>query len=120
PTDAAAANATANTALERVPRAVDAAGGVAYWHSGESAVVTRSHLPGEAVRLPLPAAPTDLIVGRDGILYLAVAGGVRLHDLRGRWDDVLVDTGDLEPWRLSAAAAGGVWVMERTSGRLGR
>ena len=80
-----AAFAAANTALEAIPRAVDIHDGVARWNGGAGAIVVRSHLPGDALLLPLPEAPTDLCVGANGVLYLALSDRVHLHDLRGRW-----------------------------------
>ena len=120
PADPPAANAAANSALERVPRTLDELGSVAYWNAGAGAVVARSHLPGEAVLLPLGEAPTDIVAGSDGVLYVALPGGVRLHDLRGRWEDVTVEAPGFVPWRLAADPRGGVWVLERGRGRLAR
>lgn len=120
PANPAAANATANTALERVPRTVDDVGSVAYWGTAASAVVARSHLPDQAVRLPLDEAPTDIAAGHDGVLYVAVADAIRMHDLRGRWADVAVDVPGFIPWRMAADPRGGVWVLERSRGRLAR
>ena len=45
PADPSAALAAATSALERVPRAVDSLGGVAYWNATAGAIVSRSHLP---------------------------------------------------------------------------
>jgi phage tail-like protein len=120
PGDAAAAHAAANTALERVPRALDEVDALAWWSPGDSAVVARSTLPGTAVLLPLPEAPTDLVVGFDGALYAVGSGGVRMHDLRGRWEDVSVEAAGFTPWRAAADPRGGVWLLERSSGRLAR
>src|SRR5687767_4632477 len=110
--------AAANTALEAIPRAVDIHGGVARWNGGAGAIVVHSHLPGDALLLPLPEAPTDLGVGANGVLYLALSDRVHLHDLRGRWADDEVRLEGFTPWRIEADA-GGVWVLER-AGRLAR
>jgi phage tail-like protein len=113
-----AAFAAANTAVEAVPRAADVHGAVARWDAAAGAIVVRSHLPDEAVRLPLPEAPSDLCVGPDGVLYVALADRVHLHDLRGRWADEAVRLAGFAPWRIEADA-GGLWVLER-GGRLAR
>jgi phage tail-like protein len=52
-------------------------------------------------------------------------GGILMHDLRGRWRDVLVPprnapAGGFTPWRICAAFPGGVWALDRTSGRIAR
>ena len=114
-----AAFAAAQAALDRVPRAVDALGSVARWDEAASAVVVRTPLPGgewlpDQVLMPLAAAPTDLCSGADGVLYAALPGAVRLHDLRGRWADLSVSLAGLSPWRLAPAADGGVWAIERS------
>ncbi|QSA98401.1 phage tail protein [Methylococcus sp. EFPC2] len=118
--ESAAAFALANTALERVPRALDPLGTLAYWNGAANAVVARSTLPDEAVTLPLAGAPTDLLVGCDGVLYCALNDAIRMHDLRGRWADQTVAATGFAPWRLAAHPDGGVWVLERASGRLAR
>jgi phage tail-like protein len=120
PPDAAASFAVANNALEQVPRAVDAQGAVAHWNQAANAIVARSHLPDEAITLSLEAAPTDLAVGHDGVLYCALPDAIRMHDLRGRWGDVTLAAAGFVPWRLAPDPAGGVWVLERASGRLAR
>jgi phage tail-like protein len=117
PADAFAA---AQAALERVPRAIDALDCVARWDGATSSVLVKSALPDEALLLTLGEAPTDLCTGADGVLYLALPGGVRLHDLRGRWSDATVALAGFVPWRLAPAADGGVWALERSSGRLAR
>ena len=118
--DTATAQATAQAALAAVPRAIDALESVARWDDASGSVLVHSSLPDDAVMLPLPAPPTDLCAGADGVLYVAAADGVRLHDLRGRWDDVVVSLAGFVPWRLAAAADGGAWVLEQGSGRLAR
>lgn len=131
----ASAFAAAISALELTPRAVDAIGSVARWDEAASAIVVHSPLPQTAmllpdtVLLPLAERPTDLCVGHDGVLYVALAGAVLLHDLRGRFADTRIDGEGFAPWRLAAIAprpggcaddAGGVWLLERGSGRLAR
>lgn len=120
PADPTAALAAAASALEVIPRAIDGQGAVAYWNAGANAVVARSYLPNEAITLPLDATPSDIAVGFDGVLYCALPDSVRMHDLRGRWADVTVAAPGFAPWRLAAHASGGVWVLERGSGRLAR
>lgn len=120
PADLVANEAAARAALDVVPRALDAEGAVATWHAPSNAIVVRSHLPEAAIALPLPDAPTDLCVGTDGVLYVALPGRVRMHDLRQRWADVDVSEPGFGPWRMAAHPSGGVWVLERSSGRLAR
>lgn len=122
PADAFAA---AQAALEQVPRAVDALESVARWDAASGTVIAASRLPGDAAAsevtlLSLAEPPRDLCTGADGVLYLALPGRVRLHDLRGRWADAEVGLAGFEPWRLAPHADGGAWVLERSSGRLAR
>lgn len=112
------AHGIAAGAVDVTPRAVDRNGAVARWDGAAGAVVVRSHLPGDAVLLPLAEAPRDVCVGPDDVLYLTLAGRVRLHDLRGRWADEDVVLPGFEPWR-TAAVAGSLWVLDR-AGALAR
>lgn len=118
---AAEAFARAQAALEQVPRAIDAVGSVASWDAAAGAVLAQSPaLAGAAVRLALDAAPTDLCAAPDGVLYAAVEGRIHLHDLRGRFDDLRIGLPGFTAWRLAPADDGGVWALERSSGRLAR
>ncbi|MDP2074333.1 phage tail protein [Hydrogenophaga sp.] len=121
PADPVASRSAALLALNEVPRALDAQGVVCSWHAPSQAIVVRSaHLPEAAIALPLDAVPTDLCVGGDGVLFVALPGRVLLHDLRRRWAAVDVTEPGFAPWRLAAHPDGGVWVLERGSGRLAR
>lgn len=125
PSHPSAAFAAANSALEQIPRAVDQFDAVAYWDEEAKVIAVKSHLPEPAVALALSERPSDLCVGADAVLYVALPDGVLMHDLRGRWADVLVPPvdappGGFTPWRLAAAFPGGVWVLERASGRLAK
>lgn len=120
PTDPGAAFAAANAALERVPMATDSCGGSARWDPARNAVLAASQLPGEVERLSLSSDPSDLLVDREATLYLVGATGVRLHDLRARWPDHTVHHDDFAPWRAAAHREGGLWLVERGSGRIAR
>ncbi|MBE0623298.1 MAG: phage tail protein [Burkholderiales bacterium] len=125
PADPSAAFAAANSALERIPRALDQFDAVAYWNEDARVIAVKSYLPETGVALPLNERPSDLCVGADAVLYVALPEGVLMHDLRGRWADVLVTptdapAGGFAPWRLTTAFPAGVWVLERDSGRLAR
>ncbi len=120
PANPTAHEAAARAALDVVPRALDAEGVVCTWWGPANGIVVRSHLPDAARALLLPQAPTDLAIGADGVLYVALPGRVLMHDVRGRWADVEVTTSGFLPWRLCCDPAGGAWVLERDSGRLAR
>ena len=74
-----------------------------------------------AILDPQPTEITDVVIGEDDILYVAIGGTVRLHDLRGRWPDATVAVPG-GAWRLAAAARGGVYVLgaRATGSPLGR
>ena len=114
------AAAIAATALERLPRSIDRHGAIARWDEAAMAIVAVSHLPEVATLLSLAERPQDFAVGFDDVLYVALAERLLLHDLRGRWPDTVLPTPGFQAWRIAADPAGGVWLLERASGRLGR
>ncbi len=120
PIDPIADAAVAVSALERIPRALDANGAVGRWDQNAKAIVVRGLLPREAVSLPLEETPKDFAVGLDGIVYVLLSDRIRLHDLRDRWPDETVPTDGFVPWRLAPDGDGGIWTVERSTGRLAR
>lgn len=111
--------------LEEVRAARDAFGTTARWSASERAVVATGALPGE-VPIATTAGrqtPSDLALGHDGVLYLAVEGAetgeVALLDRRRRREGALVRADGFRPWRIAADPAGGVWVLDRHARRLG-
>ena len=125
--DTAASLAAATSALERIPATRDVYGAVARWVEQADAegnvgaiVVSSPNLPDPAERLRLQQRPTDIAIGHDDVLYIAVPNGVILHDLRARFPSELARLAGYTPWRLSTDKRGGAWLLERTSGRIAR
>jgi phage tail-like protein len=118
----------AQARLAAVPQALDEFGSAAWWDAGSASVRVRSRLPEAAPAYTPPpgAAPTDLAVGFDGVLYLAVDGGVVMADLRDRWAplgvprDAAADAAGFNAWRLAADPAGGAWAIDGARGLLAR
>ncbi|MFH7319196.1 phage tail protein [Desulfurivibrio sp. D14AmB] len=108
--------------LATVPQARDLHGNRA-WYDPELAAVVAvgvSDTPVTIYQLAGAAHLTDLALGRDGVLYLAVAGTVILHDRRQRWADAVISLAGFTAWRLSPAPDGGVWVLDREGRQLAR
>ncbi|XXT19173.1 phage tail protein [Sorangium sp. So ce429] len=114
--------AVAAARVEEVPVAVDALGTRAAWDAAARQVVARSHLPGERAlhTAAAGAAVTDLVVGHDGVLYLAEGGGVTLLDLRDRFDPVALARAGFAAWRLAPHPEGGVYALDRAARALAR
>ncbi len=73
---------------------------------GHWSIIASGAAPGEvAIVGDSTVEITDVALGRDDVLYIALGDRVRLHDLRGRWDDaeVAIPGG---VWRLAAAERG--------------
>ncbi len=112
----------AEARLARVPQVCDSDGNRAWydeeWHRLLAA--GGDHTPRPLYRVPREGEVTDLALADDGVLYLAVAGSIVMHDLRGRWDDAEVSAEGFHAWRLAAAPGGGVWALDRANRRLAR
>lgn len=112
--------------LNQVPQTRDRFNTRAYWQPDQRRVVATGALPGE-VGIYLPPTgqvPTDLAMGYDGILYLALSGAsdetgadggqLVMVDRRDRWSPHTIALPEgFRPWRLAAAPEGGVWVLDR-------
>jgi phage tail-like protein len=110
----------AATALKLPRHAIDPFGSRAFWDDGSGLVRSATPgLPGDVVIAKPSTGPTDLAMGYDGILYLAVDGKVALHDPRQRWETPPVGNGKIDAWRLAPRHEGGAWVLDRTNKRLG-
>jgi phage tail-like protein len=114
--------AEALSRLERVPETLDGFGTRARWDPGAGAVVASGALAGDAsIFVPSGGeAASDLAMGFDGILYVALGGRVVMIDRRQRWAPVSVTAPGFTAWRLAADPAGGAWVLDRVGGRVGR
>jgi phage tail-like protein len=118
----AAVRTEALARLERVPMAIDAFRTYAFWDQAAGVVMAAGAAAGAVPILapPVGSVPSDLVCGHDGVFYCAVDGSIVLQDRRGRWAAVSVASPEVVAWRMAADPAGGVWVLDRTSGRLGR
>lgn len=119
------ANATLSQALSRlelVPQARDGVGTRAYWDAVAQKIQATGALPDAIPILDLPTArPTDLAMGYDDVLYVALeTGAVIMNDRRGRWRPVELRAENFTAWRIAADPQGGMWILDRMHRRLGR
>jgi len=63
---------------------------------------------------------TDMALGDDGVLYMAVDGSIIMHDRRERWRDAVVSAEGFQAWRLAPIPGGGAWVLDRAQRTLAR
>jgi len=107
--------------VETAPMCRDAFGNYARWDSTAKDVVAGGSGSGEVVIYTPPAGQTvtDLAMGYDGVLYVAVAGALVLVDRRNRWPNFTLAVGDFAFWRLTALPNGGVLALDRTTPQLG-
>ena len=85
--------------------------------SGADGTATLDEVP-----IYAPGSPdvTDLAMGYDGILYVAVGGSLVMIDRRGRWPNFTLTAPDFSFWRLTALPEGGVLALDRNAPQLGK
>lgn len=112
---------TAKALVETVPMSRDTFGNYARWDAPSATVRAGGAATGEVLIYTPPTGQTvsDLAMGSDGVLYLAVSGTLVLVDRRGRWDNATLAPVDFQFWRLAALPQGGVMALDRTTPQLG-
>ncbi len=102
--------------LNQIPQTRDNLNTRAYWDSESRRVMATGARP-DAIGIfipPLEQEPSDLAMGYDGVLYMAIADQIIMQDCRGRWlPTTLPSLEGFSAWRLAADSQGGVWVLER-------
>lgn len=106
--------------LERTPAALDGYGARAFVDGSHIRVESGLPTPIDLLELPAGEAVSDLAMGYDGVLYVAIDGDLLLVDTRERWQPVRLHQDGLSVWRLAPASDGGVWLLDRTHRQLGR
>jgi phage tail-like protein len=107
------------TRVAQAPGSVDRFGTramVRQTEPGKWSIIASGAAPGEvAIVEGSTVEITDVAIGRDDVLYIALGDRVRLRDLRGRWADadVAVPGG---AWRLAAADRGCYVLGGKTAG----
>jgi len=113
--------------VEAVPMALDQYGTYARWDASSGRVVAGGAGAGDSTTLdevPIYAPPqpdvTDLALGYDGILYVAVGGALVMVDRRDRWPNFTLTVPDFNFWRLAALPGGGVLALDRDKPQLAK
>jgi phage tail-like protein len=119
--------ADAEKMVEIVPTAQDQFGNYARWDPSSGLVFAGGSGPSDAPppdEVPIYSPPkrnlTDLVLGYDGILYLAVGGALTMVDRRNRWPDYTLTVPDFNFWRLAALPEGGILALDRSKPQLGK
>lgn len=112
---------TASTLVQTAPMTLDQYGNYARWDASAGVVAAGGSGPGE-VPLFWPPQPnvTDLVMGYDGVLYVAAGGSLVLIDQRGRWQNFTLTVPGFSFWRLGALPGGGVLALDNNAGQLGK
>ena len=107
----------ASALVETTPMTQDAFGNYARWDSVASQVMAGGGGPGEVSIFTPPGGQTvtDLAMGYDGILYIAVGGNLALVDRQDRWPNFTLTSPKFNFWRLAALPEGGVLALDRTA-----
>ena len=69
------------------------------------------------------AVISDLVMGHDDVLYIAIDGRIVMQDRRERWSQPTVEVpseSGFKAWRMAADPQGGVWVLDQDSRQLAR
>jgi phage tail-like protein len=117
-----ALEAQARSQLEQVPQTLDTYGTWAFWDSGTSTVKATGVQP-DAIDILAPGIAgivSDLAIGYDGVLYLAIGGQLSLSDRRNRWAPATLVPENFTIWRIAPDPQGGLWVLDRTQRQIGR
>ncbi len=116
---------TVSTAMiEVAPMAVDQFGTYARWDASSGHVVAGGSGPSDDTAPEVPiyapgsASVTDLVLGYDGVLYIAVDGALILIDRRNRWPNTTLSDPGFNFWRLAALPEGGVLALDRDTPQL--
>ena len=106
--------------VEVTPMTADSFGNYARWDASMGHVMAGGSAPGEVPIYTPPAMTsiTDLALGFDGILYIAVGGTLVLVDRRDRWPNFTLTDTTCNFWRLLAQPGGGVLALDRTNGQI--
>ncbi|HTO83353.1 MAG TPA: hypothetical protein VMQ73_14005, partial [Methylomirabilota bacterium] len=114
-------SAAASALVETAPMCRDSFGNQARWDATSRTVVAAGAGVGDVVIYTPPAGQTvtDLAMGHDGVLYLAVSGTLVLVDRRNRWPNFTLIDATFAFWRLKALPQGGVLALDRAAPQLG-
>ena len=118
-----AAESEAIASLDRPRGSIDRFGTRAFWSASDGKVMASGAVPGN-VPIYTPALGenvTDVAIGYDDLLYVAVAGRIVIVDPRQRFDafDVPALSG-FSAWRIAAHPDGGIWAIDPASRKLAR
>jgi phage tail-like protein len=118
---------TATSMVGVVPMTLDQYGNYARWDASSGMVMAGGSGPSDVpapdeVPIYAPGSPnvTDLAMGYDGILYVAVGGSLVMIDRRGRWPNFTLTVTGFNFWRLAALPEGGVLALDRNAPQLGK
>src|SRR5262249_7208092 len=102
--------AAASALIATTPMSQDAFGNYARWDPATSTVCGGGVADGEVAIYTPPSGETvtDLAMGFDGVLYIAVSDSLVLVDRRNRWPNFTLSVPDFHFWRLAALPGGGV------------
>ncbi len=111
--------------LELTPQTLDGFGNRAGLDDGGRRIVASGPLSGETgiYEAAEGSVITDIAMGYDDVLYIAVDGRVVMQDRRERWQEpnyLVPELADFDAWRLAADPAGGAWVLDRGNKKLAR
>jgi phage tail-like protein len=112
----------ASNLLNVTPMARDQFGNYARWDAANGQVVAGGSGSGEVpIYTPPPGAQiTDLVLGYDGVLYVAVNGALVLIDRRNRWPNFTLSVANFNFWRLAAHPDDGVLALDRDKPQLAK
>jgi phage tail-like protein len=112
--------------LALTPQTLDEFGNRAFLNSETNTIIATGALDND-VEIYAPDADsseiTDLVMGNDGVLYIAIDGRIVMHDRRERWQKQNIEVPELSgfsAWRMAADPEGGVWVLDKDSKKLAR
>ena len=117
----------ATSLVETAPMTLDQFGNYARWVKSSGLIMAGGSGPSDGpqpdeVPIFTPSHPdvSDVAMGYDGVLYIAVAGSLMMVDRRGRWPDFTLTVADFNFWRLVTLPEGGVLALDRIKPQVGK
>ena len=117
----------ATSLVNTTPMTLDQYGNYARWDPTSGLVMAGGSGPSDApppnevvIYAPGNTEVTDLAMGYDGVLYLAIGGSLVMIDRRNRWPNFTLTVPDFNFWRLAALPEAGVLALDHSGSQLGK